>query len=83
MTSTWCSVATSASAWPDLSADLPADPLVDFVEDEGRDPVVLRHHHLQREHQPGQLPPDATFWIGWASRPTLRRTVNATLSAPS
>jgi len=36
-------------------AHLATDALIHFVEHEGRDGVVCREHHLQREHQPRQL----------------------------
>src|SRR3984957_4316199 len=39
----------------DLHRGLPAHPGVDLVEHEGRDGVRPREHHLDREHDPGQL----------------------------
>ena len=39
----------------DLRADLAADPLIHLVEDQRGDRVVPRQHHLEREHEPGEL----------------------------
>src|SRR6266508_1349149 len=59
-------VITSACRSPVLprapaSAHFPADPLVHFVEHERGDGVVLRQHHLEREHEPRQLAPRGDF----------------------
>jgi len=35
--------------------DFPADALIDFVEHQCRHDVMRREHHLQREHEPGEL----------------------------
>ena len=39
------------------SPDLAADSLIHFVEDQGRDRVVLREDHLERQHEARQLAP--------------------------
>jgi len=37
------------------AAHFPADPLIDLVEHQCRHDVMRREHHLQREHETGEL----------------------------
>jgi len=41
----------------DLAAHFPADALIHLVKDDRRDRVMRREHHLERQHDPGELAP--------------------------
>ena len=52
---TWTLPGEAREALADRVRDRAADAGVDFVEDEGRRRALVRQHHLEGQHEAGQL----------------------------